>query len=212
MALKKACHKLQSSLANFIFVNFDLPQVWKEQDWQIFKRTPWSIVRDEKDHRERLIAIQLSVLAHHIEIMKQCLYEQIEQPAFKDNKDLEALDYFLRDLRNSFAHTTGKLIPQYSNEKPLWTKKKLNKNSFEVNMPVEKIKNSIQFALNSNFSIKFIWKKIKPNKEIKVNDRFILSILILSYHVLEITKKQKRHTLDAYLKKIPKATKNFVLK
>jgi len=204
VALEKARHKLQSSLANFVFVNIDLPPVWKTLNWEMFNISSRSIIKEKKDLEERLEAMRLSVLTYHIEIMKQSLYEQIELLNCDDNKDLKALKYFLLDLRNAFGHTTGKLIPQYSNNKPLHTNKTLNKNTFEVDIPVEN-ETTAEFDPSSNFSMKFTWKGIKPNKEVKVNDPFIHKILILSYHVLEITKKQKKSTLNSYLNKIPKA-------
>ncbi len=200
MALKKERHKLQSSLANFVFVIHDLPLIWKDTIYQMLIEQRSLIVRTQKDFNERLEAIQLSVFTSHAEIMRKAFYEYlIHHKKDLDNshhKDyMDKLGWFLFDLRNALAHTEGKLIPR-------WSETVKSPETFQIEIPVKAWKDLKEFDPNSKVPYKFIWRKIKKERDLKITLEKIYEIALLSYHVLEITKKQKSSTLFSYLEKI----------
>ena len=160
MALKKSNHKIQSSLANFVFVNNDLSSIWNSLDWQKFAALPVPIVRTEKDFLERIEAIKLSVLTHHTEIIRQALHEYIKiLPRNIHTQYLDSLGWFLFDLRNAFSHTKGKLIAQ-------WDPKGVNSpQTFKINIPIKHLGANLIFKPNSKITYKFVWKRIIAQRD-----------------------------------------------
>ncbi len=196
MALKKACHKLQSSLAHFIFANRELIYIRDNFVWQIFKKKyPAPIVRNKTEWDQMFEAIVLSVLVNHIEIMRQALYEHINYIGEKDvPQKLHNLGKFLFDLRNALSHTKGALIPR-------WSEKPKTNGLFSIDIPVQKEEAGLSFDFKSKASVGF-QANVKPGKTIKITSSTIDKLVILSYHVLFILKKQKRNTLIKYLDRI----------
>ena len=76
-----------------------------------------------------------------------------------------------------------------------------NPQGLTIHIPVSVAGNGVHFDPNSRHScvIKF---KVKRNRTLVINKDFVSKVVLLSYHVLEIVKKQKNKTLDRYLDRI----------
>lgn len=199
MALKEPRHKIQSSLANFKFAIQDLSSLWPFINWEAFAHLSNPIVRSECDLRERLEALQLSVLSHHLEITRAAFNEFREnyQNDTANKEYLENLGWFLFEMRNAFAHAEGTLIAKGNPKQRIHTI-----GSFKINIPVKLVGNEIGFDAHSKVVHTISFPAIEHNQEIKVTPKFLQNILLLSYHVLEITKKKKIITLNRYLTRI----------
>jgi len=202
MALKNSVHKIQSSLANFIFANRGLIDMWAIFDYKQFIRMNDPIVKNENDYIERLEAIRVSVLISHIEILKQSFFEYIQwiKPIGSTPciEELDDLGRYLFDLRNAFNHSRGELIPKFS--------EKIKKKLITVIIPVTKIGKLFLYDPKSKYAKKFVLNR-QPSQKIRADDIFINKICILSYHILHITKRKKIATLEKYLghvKDLPK--------
>ncbi len=182
-----------------VFANRELLIMRDCFEWRRLIQLPAAIVRNEQDYLQMFEALRLSVLANHAEIMRQALKEHID---FVDNVHVEgALDglgFFLFDFRNAFSHTRDTLIPR-------WSEKTKTKGVFSCAIPIAKQADGIKFVTKGSASMKFVMK-VTPGKVIRVTGDLINSIILLSYHVLELVKKQKPHTLERYLKNIPTAS------
>ncbi len=199
MVLKKSAYKLQSSLAHYIFTQRELLVICDSYDWSKLTHIQGAIVRSKKDFEQMLEAVRLSVLVNHIEIMRQALYEHIELIGENNiPQKLNDLGFFLFDLRNALSHTRGALIPR-------WDVKVKTKGTFSVDIPIHKQDRGQIFSSHSKVSTRLV-AKVKPNKTIRLTTRFFDQIVLLSYHVLFILKKQKSSTLSSYLNAIQAAS------
>lgn len=209
MALKGPVHKIRSSIASYIFTTRELPAVVLQLDWRIFTTPPLIIVKKESDLVQMLDAARLAVLAYHMEIMRQAFYEHImnikcDIPLNLEHKQyLDDLGWFLFQMRNAFGHTREKLIAKGPQEE----RSIKIKGRFLINIPVRKVVGGVEFDCRSKKVLTLSLPEVKVNKEIKVNEIFLRNLLLLSYHILEITKKQKNSTLIRYLTHVEAAKK-----
>lgn len=200
MFLRKSAHKLQSSLAHYIFAQRELLFISDHFDWRSLTRFPDAIVRNKKDFSQMIEAIRISVLASHLEIMRQAFYEHIVFIDHDKIPGMKDLGFFLFDLRNAFAHTRGILVPR-------WDKAPKSKKLFSIDIPSNNHETGTKFNHVSKVSIKF-FMKVEPEKIIMTTSSFFDQIALLSYHVLHIVKKQKHATLLKYINGISPARYN----
>jgi hypothetical protein len=209
MVLIRSRHKISSSIAHYVFGTQELPVVLRQMHWKIFTTAPLVIVQKEEHLSQMIMAIQLSVLARHMEILRQAFYEYLEKYK-KQNAPLEAqhiryledLGWFLFDMRNALGHTRNALVAK-GPEKEGDIKYKGN---FKINVPVNEIGMEVGFDAESKYSYTLSWPAIKVKKEIKIIEEFLYKITLLSYHVLEITKKQNKSILIKYLARVERAS------
>jgi hypothetical protein len=197
MSLKKSNYRIQSSLANLLFVTYDLPLIWNDYNYNMLLSKHSLIVRNNKDFIERLEAIQLSALASHLEIIRSAFHDYIihhEKNLKQDHFDyMNKIGLFLFHIRCALLHTNDELIPRAD---------KKDIPAFKVSIPVTYYNNNPKFDPNGQSKYLFRWPKINKGKKINITAKKIHEIILLSYHILEITKKQKISTLVAYLNKI----------
>lgn len=148
---------------------------------------------------------------------------------YEHKEYLEMIIDYIRLLRNACLHAKKKLEPRWDEDPKKSTseleqltqnlesakskQKSFKKiNELEQILRVEKLKNKglfinipcsnkpggYQFNGKSKY-FKKIHFKVNPGKKITLNKNFIGKIRLLSYHILEITKKQKLPTLSKYL-------------
>jgi hypothetical protein len=134
-----------------------------------------------------------------MEIMRHAFYEYIQQCDTSIDshhlKYLNDLGLFLLDMRNALLHTRDALVAKGpEKQKDVRTKKK-----FSINIPIRQIGENWIFDPRSKNGKALSWSAIKAGKEVKTTKRFLNKIIVLSYHVLEITKRQKASTLVEYL-------------
>jgi hypothetical protein len=198
MVLKKSVYKLRSSIASFIFAQRDLKIIAnyfsREQLLQLYPNT---VARTDKEYFQMFEQIQIISCSSHFEILSSSLKEHLEVlnlNQINSDKRITPLRQLCKELRDAFSHIgKNELIP-------IWDE--INPETLPIRVPVKSIEKGIIFDSYSRFSC-IITIETTKNKVIVFNNNFIDKTLILSYHVLEILKKQKIKTLDYYLNKIP---------
>lgn len=210
MALKKPAQKMESSFATFEFINKELPYMFNTVGWERLASLPHATIRNPKEHKQMEQQTTIAVLAYHAEIMKESLREHMRNLSMKDNFTLIELDLFLSQLRNALLHAKGELIPKWlidwekikkeNREKAKSLADKWAAEGFTIKVRGKKIAENFQFDAKSKkfYVIKF---KVRLNKKITINSRFISKLRWLSYHVLHILKTEKIERLENYLNK-----------
>jgi|GEM_PF-5427380 len=215
MALKDPRHKIQSSFAGFGFTNRELIALlslpWVLPWLKSFKN---ATIQEDGQLEQILTGIRIPVMVYHVEIMQQSLREHQKKVILIDPHHIvyiKELIQFLRHLRNALSHSKNALIPRWDidtdklNKEDTEILEKFKKTGFSINIPIIKETNGCYFHEKSNIMYKMN-VKIKLRKNIVLNDTFIYEMILLSSHILTITKKQKTNTIFKYLARIVNKT------
>ena len=170
-----------------------------------------------KGHYSILIeGVAVATCGYHIEIMQQALLEFMNNHKLTVNHEnsLYELRKYLYLLRCSLLHTEGELLARWqfkrTNASPKETKtvEKLQKKGLIIKIPIKKESGTlISYSEKSYLYYKLTLKiKLKRNSNqihpvVKLNRTMIYKLILLSYHVLAITKKRNSNTLYKYLER-----------
>ncbi len=198
MVLKKSVHKLRTSIASFLFAQQDLQIIANNFPRELLlKLCPNTVARTDKEYFQMFKQMQIISCSSHFEILSRSLMEHLSLLGLKkigSDPRLTDLRNLCKELRDAFGHIAkNALIPQWSDIDP---------QTLSIKVPLTNHEKMFIFDPHSKFSYEITIKTTR-NKEILFNNHFINTSVILSYHVLEILKKQKTTTLDQYLNRIP---------
>ncbi len=198
MVLKKSVHKVRSSLATFLFAQRELPIIARDYPRKRLEQLcPFTVARTDNEYIQLIQHLQLISCSSHFEILSRSLMEHLNLLGFtKIDSDprLTDLRKLCKELRDAFGHIAkNDLIPKWS---------KIDPQTLSIKVPLTNIKEGYILDPHSKFSYVITIKTTK-NQEILFTNNFVRKSVILSYHVLEILKKQKTTTLDKYLNRIP---------
>lgn len=216
MALKDPRHKVQSSLASFLFVNKDLPFLENYLPWDHISRT-FALIdvptgKTKEDYSILIMGTRIAMCGYHLEIMQEALSEFMENYAsYQSVHDaLYELQKYLYLLRCALLHADGELLPvwEFNRKKPSPKEQnvvdKLEKKGLTIKIPcIKSVKNGTKYL---GFDVKEKSKyyhrlncKIRLKHKVGLGKRLIRKLILLSYHVLAITKKKNINTLSKYL-------------